>query len=128
DKLMAKARSAKPATGQNAEVFAAQIDTDLAKLQENLKHDVAQLEKIRDLARSELKSLKKMQVISELEYRDLSLKYGPVFEAGIGSEAIFGLVKQINLEELGADLERELVASEGTARRKVIKRLKLVKS
>src|SRR3989344_1457390 len=86
EKLIAKARTAKPAAGQNADVFAAQIDTDLAKLQENLKHDISALEKIRDLARSELKSLKKMQVISELEYRDLSLKYGPVFKGGMRPE------------------------------------------
>ena len=46
DKLMAKARTAKPGQGQNPEVFAAQIDTDLSKLQENLKHDITALEKI----------------------------------------------------------------------------------
>ena len=128
DKLMAKARTAKPGQGQNPEVFAAQIDTDLSKLQENLKHDITALEKIRDLARSELKGLKKMQVISELEYRDLSLKYGPVFKAGIGSEAIMQLVKEIDLEKLVGQLEQEFANTEGTAQRKIIKRLKLAKS
>ncbi|OGE77914.1 MAG: DNA-directed RNA polymerase subunit beta' [Candidatus Doudnabacteria bacterium RIFCSPHIGHO2_01_FULL_46_14] len=128
EKLIAKARTAKPAAGQNADVFAAQIDTDLAKLQENLKHDISALEKIRDLARSELKSLKKMQVISELEYRDLSLKYGPVFKAGIGAEAIFNLVKSVDMEKLIIELEAEVLNTEGAAYRKAIKRLKLIKS
>ena len=58
---------------------------DADKLQDNMTHEITNLERIRDLARSELRSLKKMQVISELEYRDLSLKYGPVFKAGIGA-------------------------------------------
>src|SRR3990167_4861699 len=128
EKLIAKARTAKPAAGQDADVFAAQIDTDLSKLQENLKHDITALEKIRDLARSELKSLKKMQVISELEYRDLSLKYGPVFKAGIGAGAVHQLVKDVDLDKLVAELEQEVATSEGAAHRKAVKRLKLAKS
>lgn len=128
EKLMAKAKTAKPEKATDPDVFAARIDTDLAKLRENMDHEIKSLEKIRDLARSELKSLKKMQVISELEYRDLSLKYGPVFRAGIGSEAVIQLVKQIDLEKLVVELEQELVNTEGAGRRKAIKRLKLAKS
>jgi hypothetical protein len=30
----------------------------------------------------------------------LSLKYGPVFEAGIGAEAVKGLLEELNLEEI----------------------------
>src|SRR3990167_2792830 len=98
------------------------------KLRDNMAHEITNLERIRDLARSELRSLKKMQVISELEYRDLSLKYGPVFKAGIGAEAISQLVKEVNLEQLMADCEGELKVTEGASRRKIIKRLKLAKS
>ncbi|MDP3993408.1 MAG: DNA-directed RNA polymerase subunit beta' [Candidatus Doudnabacteria bacterium] len=101
---------------------------DADKLQDNMTHEITNLERIRDLARSELRSLKKMQVISELEYRDLSLKYGPVFKAGIGAEAINQLVKEVNLEQLMADCEGELKVTEGASRRKIIKRLKLAKS
>src|SRR3989344_1810264 len=128
DKLFGKAKTAKPAAGQNPDVFAAQIETEIMKLKSNQEHDIAALEKIRDLARSELKGLKPMQAISELEYRDLSLKYGPVFKAGIGAEAIYELVKHIDLEKLVAELETELVSADGAAKRKVIKRLKLAKS
>ena len=98
------------------------------KLRDNMAHEITNLERIRDLARSELRSLKKMQVISELEYRDLSLKYGPVFKAGIGAEAIYQLVKEANLEQQITDCEAELKVTEGASRRKIIKRLKLAKS
>ncbi|HVY68148.1 MAG TPA: DNA-directed RNA polymerase subunit beta', partial [Patescibacteria group bacterium] len=70
----------------------------------------------------------KYQVISELAYRDLSLKYGPVFTAGIGAEALKGLLEEINLEQLAQDLQNQLPNLEGQAQRKVLKRLKLVKS
>ncbi|OGE82480.1 MAG: DNA-directed RNA polymerase subunit beta' [Candidatus Doudnabacteria bacterium RIFCSPLOWO2_01_FULL_44_21] len=90
--------------------------------------EIEHLESIRDLARSELKSIKKYQIISELEYRDLSLKYGPVFQAGIGAAAIEQLVSEIDLEKLFTLLREEINTAEGVNKRKLIKRLKLVKS
>ena len=128
EKLFSKSRSAKSSAGGNEEVHKAQVETELARLHENMEHEVVQLEKIRDLARSELRSLRKMQVISELEYRDLSLKYGPVFKAGIGAEAVYQMVKSIDMEKLIQELEQELGEAEGANRRKIIKRLKLAKS
>lgn len=128
EKLISKARTAKKPANVDQDVFSASIDSDLAKLSENLQHDITVLEKIRDLARSELKSIKKMQVISELEYRDHSLKYGPVFRAAIGAQAVFSLVKELDLEKLMSELEAETATAEGAAHRKAIKRLKLAKS
>ena len=128
EKLFSKAKGAKPPTGADQEVWGAQVETEIVKLRENQQHEVVALEKIRDLARSELKSLKKLQVISELEYRDLSLKYGPVFKASIGAEAIWQTVKDLDLEKLVQELEQELGRAEGAIRRKIIKRLKLGKS
>ena len=128
EKLISKARSAKKPADANQDVFAASIETNLKNLTDNQQHDITALEKIRDLARSELKSIKKMQVISELEYRDLSLKYGPVFRAGIGAEAISNLVKSIDLEKLSGELAAETRTAEGAAHRKAIKRLKLANS
>ncbi|MBI4050638.1 MAG: DNA-directed RNA polymerase subunit beta' [Candidatus Doudnabacteria bacterium] len=110
------------------EKLRAKAKEDAARLAENMQHELAGLDKIRELARTELRSLKKMQVISELEYRDLSLKYGPVFKAGIGAEAVYQLVKEIDLEKLIVELEQELKTAEGAVRRKLIKRLKLAKS
>ncbi|MDP3740989.1 MAG: DNA-directed RNA polymerase subunit beta' [bacterium] len=117
-KLLTKSKGAKNETATD----------EIARITENKTHEMSSLEKIRDLARSELKGLKKMQVISELEYRDLSLKYGPVFKAGIGSEAISHLVSEIDLEKLIGELENELMQTDGAAKRKAIKRLKLAKS
>jgi DNA-directed RNA polymerase subunit beta' len=128
EKLIAKAKGIKAAPGQDPETFASQVQTGITRLQENQVHELASLEKIRDLARGELRNLRTMQVISELEYRDLSLKYGPVFKAGIGTEAILQLVKNLDLEKLIIGLGQELASAEGAARRKITKRLKLAKS
>ncbi len=103
-------------------------DAETIRIRDMWSKEVEHLDGIRDQARSELKSIKKYQIISELEYRDLSLKYGPVFEAGIGAAAIHQLVEEINLEELLAILHEEVATAEGVNKRKLIKRLKLVKS
>ena len=118
----------KKSAGKDADLVAAEIDGEVTRLKDAWSKELEALEDIRDQARSELKSIKKLQVISELAYRDLSLKYGPVFSAGIGAEALRGLLEEINLEQLVQDLHTALPELEGQAQRKVLKRLKLVKS
>ncbi|GAC1412773.1 MAG: DNA-directed RNA polymerase subunit beta' [Candidatus Doudnabacteria bacterium] len=125
--LIAKAKQFKDSK-KDADLVQAGIDAEVTRLQEAWKKEAENLDAIRDQARSELKTIKKMQIISELEYRDLSLKYGPVFEAGIGAEAVKGLLEEVNMEELARQMDSELVETDGMARRKMLKRLKLVKS
>jgi DNA-directed RNA polymerase subunit beta' len=79
-------------------------------------------------AMSELKGLKPMMIISENVYQDLSLKYGHIFEAGIGAEAIRNLLRNIGLSEEIEKLEAELENAQDAKREKLIKRLKLFKS
>ncbi|MDE2312407.1 MAG: DNA-directed RNA polymerase subunit beta', partial [Patescibacteria group bacterium] len=127
--MIAKVRSTMQQKGsKDKDLLQAEIDTEVTRLKDAWAKEQEALEDIRDQARSELKGIKKLQVISELAYRDLSLKYGPVFTAGIGAEALRGLLEEINLEQLAQDLQTELPELEGQAQRKVLKRLKLVKS
>ncbi|HBT80370.1 MAG TPA: DNA-directed RNA polymerase subunit beta', partial [Candidatus Yanofskybacteria bacterium] len=65
------------------------------------------LKELKDRERNNLRNLVKYQIISELDFRDLSLKYGEVFEAGIGAEAIRRLLEDINLEDAIVNLEAE---------------------
>ncbi len=112
----------------DSDVKAAKIDTELTAIKDMWEKEIQNLEAIRDQARSELKSIKKMQIISELAYRDLSLKYGQVFTAGIGAEALQGLLEEVNLEELAVELEANLKVAEGQNAKKLTRRLKLIKS
>src|SRR6185503_9977062 len=132
DTLLAKTRTQMheegKKAGDNEDVLGAKIDTELTRLKDAWAKELESLEDIRDQARSELKGIKKFKVISELEYRDLSLKYGPVFTAGIGAEALISLLEEINLEELANDLENQVKNLEGQAAKKALRRLKLMKS
>ncbi len=112
----------------DADVKGAKIDAEVTALKDMWAKEIQNLEAIRDQARSELKSIKKMQIISELAYRDLSLKYGQVFTAGIGAEALENLLEEANLEQLAQELEINLKDAEGQTAKKLTRRLKMIKA
>jgi DNA-directed RNA polymerase subunit beta' len=126
--LIGKARQHSKDAKKDPEVVQAEIDAEVTRLSDAMSKEVENLSSIRDQARSELKSIKPMQVISELDYRDLSLKYGPVFQAGIGAEGLKGLLEDIDMEKLAQELTVELVDTEGMNRKKILRRLKMVRS
>ena len=91
---------------------------------EKIKH----LEDAVEMAKKELRDLKPMEVISETKYQDLSLKYGHIFEASIGAEAIKELLDRIKLDELIKQLEIELTEVSKNQHHRLIRRLKLAKN
>ncbi|MFA5022068.1 MAG: DNA-directed RNA polymerase subunit beta' [Patescibacteria group bacterium] len=110
-----------------------EIDALIAKESltlENLKTEkTKELEQILRLAEQELKELKPLRIISEHVYHDLSLKYGHIFDADIGAEAIRSLLEKIDLDKVAVELEQELNNNNTPPQReKLIKRLKLVKN
>ncbi|MFA6193693.1 MAG: DNA-directed RNA polymerase subunit beta' [Parcubacteria group bacterium] len=75
--------------------------------------------------RDELKNLKKFQILSEVEYFNLSLKYGHVFKAGIGAEAVRKILESLNLEEEIKRIGKELESDKISDKKKLLKQLKL---
>ena len=72
--------------------------------------------------------LKKYQVLSEKEYRDMREKYEDDFKAGMGAEAIKALLEELNLEELSTSLHAELKKASGQKKLRIIKRLEVVEA
>ncbi len=86
------------------------------------------LEETVNFAKKELKNLASLQIVSESTFQDLSLKYGHVFEAGIGAEAIRKLLNRIDLMTMIKELEEETKKSPKNKKRRLIRRLKLLKN
>jgi DNA-directed RNA polymerase subunit beta' len=101
-------------------------------LPENIEKEFAQrleeLDEQHRVAKSELETLKIGKIFSELEYRDMSMKFGQIFKAGIGAEAIRHIIQNIDLEKLIVDLEKDLKKASGQKQKKIIKRIKLAGS
>ena len=122
------------AVEQKVEDLRAAMDDTLRhereQLQEQAQGTKDELRKLRD----ELESLKPMQTLGELEYRNLDERYGAgakggrVFGAGMGAEAVREIISRMDLEELARSLHVEVRTSSGQRRKKAIKRLRLIEA
>ncbi len=71
--------------------------------------------------------LKEKQLLSEMEYREAQSKYGDSFVAKMGAEGIRDLMKKIDLDELLAELELQMEATNSKqTRKKITKRMKVI--
>lgn len=70
--------------------------------------------------------LTKNSLLSEMEYREAREKYGPVFRAGMGAEAIKEMLQELDIEELYHDLREGVKTLTGQKRTKAVKRLEVV--
>jgi DNA-directed RNA polymerase subunit beta' len=97
------------------------VNTEKEEKEQKLEEDFS-------TAKKELKDLKPLLILSEQEYQNLSLKFGHLFEAGIGAAAVQDLLKRINLKKTIKNLEEKLETSVESKREKIIKRIKLLKN
>ncbi|MEA3273058.1 MAG: DNA-directed RNA polymerase subunit beta' [Patescibacteria group bacterium] len=98
----------------------------LSKKEEVVKID--HLKKKKKESRELLNSLERLKVISELEYRDASLKYGHIFEAGIGAEAIRKILSQMNLFKEVKKINNTLKSNtKHIDKKRLLRRLKTIK-
>ncbi|MEK9195169.1 MAG: DNA-directed RNA polymerase subunit beta' [Patescibacteria group bacterium] len=97
------------------------------KSKEADKAETTRLKDIKEKIKEELRGLELNGVISEIEYHRMSKKFGEVFEASIGGEAIRDLLAKINLQELHAQLERDIPDQTSMVARKSLRRLQIVK-
>ncbi len=92
----------------------------------------ARRERLRKEARAEiaeLKELKPTQLLVESKYRELKQRWGSVFEAGMGAEAILEILKDIDLDKMARELRREIKTTRSKQRRKkAAKRLRVVEA
>ncbi|OPX89964.1 DNA-directed RNA polymerase subunit beta' [Pelotomaculum sp. PtaB.Bin117] len=70
----------------------------------------------------------KKQLLTETEYREHREKYGNVFKASMGAEAIKILLEEIDLEEQTKELRQELRDVTGQRKIRAIRRLEVVEA
>lgn len=78
--------------------------------------------------RNDIEGLSEGQVLDEVAFHNYSVRYGTIFEAGIGAEAIYKILSNVDLKILESNLEQELEEAGSVEREKIKKRISLVKS
>ena len=88
--------------------------------------NIEELKRMRDERKEELRKLRPMAILSEMAFRDLSLRYGAIFTASTGAEALYQVCAGVQLDELVKRFEKEARSTTSLAqRKKVLKRLRL---
>jgi len=72
--------------------------------------------------------LRKNQILSEKEYREMREKYEDDFRAGMGAEAIRELLADIDIEGFSEQLKAEVREASGQKKAKLVKRLEVVEA
>ena len=94
------------------------------------KFDEERVQKEEELQKEieDMEDLQPFKLLSESRCRELEEKYGEIFEASMGAEAIFQMLKNIDLEELRQQLVEEVRSTSGQRRKKASKRLRVVEA
>src|ERR1035437_8576823 len=79
-------------------------------------------------ARTEIESLQEGMVMDEVAFHKYSMKYGSLFEAGIGAETVYETLKKVDLKKLLEKLEKSIEKASALDSVKLAKRISLLKS
>ena len=104
----------------------AQVSVETDEQRARLEAQVLQLEADIQTGREALEGLHVKQLLTDMQYRDLEERYGSLFRAGIGAEAIRELLARVDLDQEYYRLREESRATSGQRKQKAIKRLKVV--
>ena len=102
-------------------------EKELKKALELNQEKMASLEEDYVETMRELKDLEPLRIVSEHVYQTWSLKFGHLFEASIGAEAVYDLLKAVDLKKTIKQLETELVDAFGAKKDKLVRRVKLLR-
>ena len=126
----ADVRAAKSAATDRLDEATQRIEAEIAETtseqRESLQGELEQLQVEIDATRTDLEALHVKQILTDTQYREYHERFGRVFKAGIGAEAVRDLLGRIDLTEEMYRLREESRSSTGQRKQKAIKRLKVV--
>ncbi len=98
------------------------------KNQKQLNRKLKELNELRRMALSEVELIKPLKVLSEMEYRELSMKYGEIFEAATGAEALYDMFREIDLGKEIEKIKEEIPDSQSVEKQKILRQLHFFQS
>jgi DNA-directed RNA polymerase subunit beta' len=96
------------------------------KSKKELNKILNKLKEAKDKTKEDIEKIKLLKILSEAEYYSYSLKYGQVFEAGTGSEALRKIFEEFDLKKEIKILSKKVKEETSLARRRLLRRLRLL--
>ncbi len=107
------------------ERITSELEAEYKQKMKNLQDEKSK-EKMKELfveARRDIDAIELGAVLDEPRYHRYAIKYGAMFEAGIGAEALYDLCKGLSLKEMVVEAETALEKSGAAEREKLARRL-----
>jgi len=104
------------------------IMAEVNQLHAKLEEEKLRLIEEQNNAVGDLENLRPLNLLTDMKLQDLRDRYGEIFTAGIGAEAIQQILKELNLDDLRTRLLEEVHSTSGQRRKKASKRLRVVEA
>ena len=106
-----------------------QAEEEIEALRRQTEQQKEALRQASEAEIAELKELKPLQLLNEPRYRELRARWGSVFRAGMGAEAIREILSHIDLDKMAKELRQEIAVTRSKQqRKKAVKRLQVVEA
>ena len=115
-------------TGAEIDLIRAQAQEELDGIGTKVLQEEEQTHSLGDARIKKMESVKRLQTLTDAEYRELQETCGRIFRAGMGAEAVRELLRGINLDELAIHLRGDTHSSSGQRRKKATKRLRILEA
>lgn len=99
---------------------------DVKSLAEQQTRELEELNENYTLKKTQLESLSKGALLSEVDFRNLPDEYQDLIEVGMGGQALKGMLDEIDLDKLIEELTEEAAGAKGQREKKILKRLKVL--
>jgi DNA-directed RNA polymerase subunit beta' len=105
------------------------VNDEIAKIRQKLDTQTEKIHTAHDTKMDELKAIRVGEIINESRHAEMRDKWGPLFEAGMGAEAIYAILKTIDMEALSQTIRETIKSTRSKqAKKKEIKRLRVVEA
>jgi DNA-directed RNA polymerase subunit beta' len=124
-KLMTDAaiQQARDASLQELEPLEQQLATEREAVVTEYQQRIDELEELRDPIEED-----RVTLLNETQYREYQERFGNIFSAGMGAEAVLQILERVDVETLRVRLHGEIASTSGQRRKKATKRLRVVEA
>jgi DNA-directed RNA polymerase subunit beta' len=104
-------------------------DQDIDRLYKSIEQELSELAGRLEDQRAELLGIQQMDFLMESQFRDLSDRWGHIFESSMGAEALRDICVDLDMDKLARELRTQIRSTRSKqVRKKAVKRLRVVES
>jgi len=105
------------------------LETQVGEIKQQRDEKITALAQAMEPRIAELHGLVEREFLSEVRYHELAEHWGNVFQAAMGAEAVYDVLKRIDLDVMARDLRHHIRATRSKQlRKKAIKQLRIIEA